>query len=72
VVLLDRGVGDVVGPERRRQADRDQDDEGAAEGERDLVATQAAGRQPPGPETRLLRRISGRLSYSSLFRQKRE
>jgi hypothetical protein len=73
VVLVDGRAGDLVGPQRRRDADRDEEDEDGAEGERGAVAPQPAPGESPWPETRLLSLVSGLLpGYSPLFRQKRE
>jgi hypothetical protein len=73
VVLVDGRVRDLVRPQRRRQADRDQSEEDDAEGERGAVAAQAPRGEAPGPETRPLGGlISGRPLYSPSFRQKRE
>jgi hypothetical protein len=74
VVLLDRRVGDVVGPQGGRQADRDEGEEDDAEGERDAIAAQAPRGEAPGPEARPLGgQVPGLgLLYSPLFRQKRE
>jgi hypothetical protein len=52
--LLDRvsvvrpGVGDVVGPERRREDEEDDEDEEAEEAERRAVAPQPPPGEPPG------------------------
>ena len=49
VGLVRPGVGDVVGPERRRQHEEDDQDEDAEEGDRDPVAQEAAQRELPRP-----------------------